>query len=137
MPWAAQHGTAIVVHSGLARGALAGKRTFGVEFGPADTRNQSRYFSSTGQAQKELLLQTLAQVAEKNAKSCAAVALRWILDDGRVTSVLAGIKSRAQLQENLAALDWRLSPEDRDALARRSDAVPGSASGVMARKGAT
>jgi aryl-alcohol dehydrogenase-like predicted oxidoreductase len=44
--------------------------------------------------------------------STAEVALNWLLQQRGVTSLIIGARNRAQLEENLAAADWRLSPDE-------------------------
>ena len=44
------------------------------------------------------------------------MALAWILANHAVTSVIIGAKKVAQLDDNLKAIDFTLSPEDKQAL---------------------
>ena len=54
--------------------------------------------------------------------------MRWILDRLDNSVVLAGIKSRAQLDDNLGAAGWRLDDRDfvmLDRLSRPAELVEG------------
>jgi len=50
-------------------------------------------------------LRGLAQVAERRGQSLAQMALAWALRDERMTSLVIGASSVAQLEQNVAALD--------------------------------
>ncbi|MBS3965972.1 MAG: aldo/keto reductase [Truepera sp.] len=50
-------------------------------------------------------VQALNQLAQRRGQTLAQLALAWNLRDPRVTSVLIGASSPAQLDENVAALD--------------------------------
>ena len=49
-------------------------------------------------------IRALNALAQRRGQSLAQMALAWCLRDPRVTSVLAGASSVAQLEENLASL---------------------------------
>ena len=67
-------------------------------------------------------MRALADIARSRGQSLAQLALSWALRDQRVTSVLIGASSVAQLEENLAAAgrstfsDEELAAIDRDAV---------------------
>jgi len=132
--WSSVNRISILAHSGLARGLLAGKRSMGSRFEGRDTRGQSSYFSREGQEQKQKLIEALEQVGQRTRRSASAVALRWVLDHPEVTSVLAGMKNLAQLEENAEAADWQLAPEDFDLLSKQSASCLGSLEGALARR---
>ena len=50
-------------------------------------------------------MRALNELAQERGQSLAQLALAWLLRDDRVTSVLIGASSVAQLDDNLAALD--------------------------------
>jgi len=50
-------------------------------------------------------IRALNDLAARRGQSLAQLALAWCLRDPRVTSVLIGASSVAQLEENVAALD--------------------------------
>jgi aryl-alcohol dehydrogenase-like predicted oxidoreductase len=132
--WSSANHASILAHSGLARGLLGGKRRPGSRFEGSDTRGRSKYFSPDGQMQKQKLIEALEELGERTGRSVAAVALRWVLDHEEVTSVLAGVRNRAQLDENVGAADWRLASDDYQLLSSLSAACPGSLEGALARR---
>jgi len=132
LSWCFANETSMLAHTGLARGLLSGKRSFGSRFQANDTRTHSPYFSHEGSPQKQSLLDALDRLSKRTGRSVSSISLRWILDDPRVSSVLVGIKSRAQLKENLQATGWYLDVSDREHLCSLSDACPGGLAGIPA-----
>jgi aryl-alcohol dehydrogenase-like predicted oxidoreductase len=133
-PWCQSSQVSVLAHSGLARGLLAGKRSLGVGFEFTDTRKDSPYFSDLGLSEKKKLLDAIRQLSRKIGRAFPSIAIRWVLDNPSVGAVLVGIKNRAQLQENLEALDWNLTVEDRGLLSGFSDACPAGLSGIPAHE---
>lgn len=54
----------------------------------------------------------LARIAVARGVSVAQVALNWVLSRPCVSTVILGARNQAQLGENLAAVQWRLSPDE-------------------------
>jgi L-glyceraldehyde 3-phosphate reductase len=76
---------------------------------PADSR-MARSGSLTTQMLTERNLthiRKLNDIARGRGQTLAQLALAWAMRDERITSVLIGASSVAQLEENLAALDNR------------------------------
>jgi L-glyceraldehyde 3-phosphate reductase len=98
-----REGAGCIAFSPLAQGVLTGKYLNGV---PAGSR-ASQGESSLGPDQlTEATLghvRALNEIARARGQSLAQLALAWALRDQRVTSVLIGASSVAQLEENLAA----------------------------------
>jgi len=74
---------------------------------PSDSRMARQHFLRPDMLTPELLQQLKQWNSEAQAqqRSLAEYALRWILDQQGVTSVLVGASSTAQLERNLRALD--------------------------------
>lgn len=105
---AADAGSGIICFSPLAQGLLTGKYLHGI---PADSRAAKQSgFLQTSQVTPERVAaaQQLQRIAERRGQSLAQMALAWVLSDTRVTSVIIGTSSVAQLENNLQTLD-RLS----------------------------
>jgi L-glyceraldehyde 3-phosphate reductase len=99
----AREGVGCIAFSALAQGVLTGKYLTGV---PAGTRASmaDSTLSEDHIADGTLAhVRALADVAAARGQSLAQLALSWALRDQRVTSVLIGARSVAQLEENLAA----------------------------------
>jgi aryl-alcohol dehydrogenase-like predicted oxidoreductase len=62
----------------------------------------------------------VATVAGGRGKEPAQVALNWVKDRPGVTSPIIGARSLDQLEKNLGAIGWSLSPEELDSLEETS-----------------
>ena len=58
------------------------------------------------------VLRVLEEVAATYGRTPGQTALRWLLDQEGITSVIVGASSPVQVRENLGALGWRLEPID-------------------------
>jgi aryl-alcohol dehydrogenase-like predicted oxidoreductase len=116
-----REGVGCIAFSPLAQGVLTGKYLNGV---PAGSRASLDGSLSPDQLAPQILahVRALNELAAARGQSLAQLALSWALRDPRVTSVLIGASSVAQLEENLAAVehteftDDELAAIDRDAV---------------------
>jgi L-glyceraldehyde 3-phosphate reductase len=99
-----QVGAGCIAFSPLAQGMLTGKYLDGVPEGSRASQGKSL---STELLTDEALghIRTLNEIAKTRGQSLAQMALAWALRDRRVTTVLIGASSVAQLEQNVAALD--------------------------------
>jgi L-glyceraldehyde 3-phosphate reductase len=100
-------GLGILAYSPLAQGVLTNKYADGAV--PAGSRATGK-FAHFLTAEKALTPENVAAaarfaawVARRGAGSCSQVALAWVLRRPEVSSVLLGVTSVAQLEENLGA----------------------------------
>lgn len=108
-----QNGVGCIPFSPLAQGMLTSKYLHGI---PEDSRAAKAH----GFLQKEALtedrmnqIRDLNTLAEQRGQSLAQMALSWILKDNRITSVLVGASSSAQLLDSLKCLDnLQFDPEE-------------------------
>ncbi len=116
-----REGIGCIAFSPLAQGVLTGKYLSGV---PSGSRASLDGSLSSDQISERTLahVRALAAIASARGQSLAQLALSWALRDPRVTSVLIGASSVAQLEENLAAAgrsdftEEELAAIDRDAV---------------------
>jgi aryl-alcohol dehydrogenase-like predicted oxidoreductase len=112
LPTCERNGLSQLVYSPLAQGVLTGKYG-GDGSSPQDARgadpgsNQflGRYLTRARLQQA----QRLCELAKRHALAPATMALSWCLRDVRISSVLVGARSEAQLAQNIAAADGELS----------------------------
>jgi aryl-alcohol dehydrogenase-like predicted oxidoreductase len=105
-------GTTFVPFSPLGRGFLTGQIRSTADFAPDDfRRNNPRFQGEAFQKNLELVEKVRAQA---KAKGCTAgqLALAWVLAQGEDIVPIPGTKRRVYLEENLGALDVRLTPAD-------------------------
>jgi L-glyceraldehyde 3-phosphate reductase len=117
----AEEGVGCIAFSPLAQGMLTDRYLGGI---PGDSRaaqNKSLDPSMLSDANLEQI-RALDAIAKARGQSLAQLALSWVLRDERVTSVLIGASSVAQLEDNVAALggppltDEELAEIDRHAV---------------------
>ncbi len=97
---AAEKGFGFVSFSPLAQGLLAGRYLDGI---PADSRIRKDTSLAESALTPELMgqLRELSELARQRGESLAQLALRWVLDQKAVTSVIVGASSVKQLSDNL------------------------------------
>lgn len=98
-----ESGSGIIAFSPLAQGLLTDRYLNGI---PEDSR-ASRDFTlrkSTITEEMTGVLNSLNSLAAKRGQSLAQMALAWVLKDSRVTSVIIGASSTAQIDDNLKAI---------------------------------
>jgi aryl-alcohol dehydrogenase-like predicted oxidoreductase len=103
--------TGLLVWSPLAGGLLSGKFSRENQK-PEDSRRSAFDFPIVDKERTWKILDVLQPMATAHGSSVATVALAWILAKPFVTSVIIGAKRVDQLQQNLAAVDLQLTPDD-------------------------
>jgi len=107
-----ENGVGFISFSPLQQGLLTNRYLNGV---PADSRMAQGVFLKEEMRTPTLLgaLNGLNDLAQERNQSLAQMALSWLLNDARVTSVIIGASSVAQLEDNLKALDnTRFTPAE-------------------------
>ncbi len=70
------------------------------------------------------MLAALDEIAKARGASMASVAIAWLLHQPAVSSVILGVHSLAQLEDNLAAVEVSLSADEFATLDRASAPAP-------------
>ncbi len=97
-------GVGMIAFSPLAQGLLTSKYLDGVPDGSRASHPGS--FTQDWLTEGNLShIRALNDIATSRGETLAQLALAWILKDERITSVLVGASSVAQLDDNLAAID--------------------------------
>ncbi len=127
MPACRELGIAFVPFSPLGRGFLTGAVTGRAGIDPGDWRANNPRFTEENLARNVALLKPLEEIAKTHGRGTAQVALAWMLYRGEGVIPLPGMKRRRHLDENVAATEFELEPEE---LARLDEAFPpGAAAG--------
>jgi aryl-alcohol dehydrogenase-like predicted oxidoreductase len=127
MPACRELGIAFVPFSPLGRGFLTGALTGRGQIGPGDWRATNPRFTEENLASNRNLLGPLELIAQAHDATIAQVALAWVLSRGVQVIPIPGMKRRRHLDENVAATEIELRPDD---LARLEVAFPpGAAAG--------
>ncbi|TDC81190.1 L-glyceraldehyde 3-phosphate reductase [Micromonospora sp. KC606] len=95
-------GAGCIAYSPLAQGLLTDRYLAGV---PEDSRVRTSVFLNESDLTEEKLttIRGLGRVAERRGQTLAQLALAWALRDARMTSLIIGASSVAQLETNVAA----------------------------------
>jgi L-glyceraldehyde 3-phosphate reductase len=103
-----EYGVGCIPFSPLAQGLLTDRYLKGVPEGSRASKEHG--FLKTNDITPEKLekIQKLNGIAKRRDQSLAQMALSWLLKDKRITTVLIGVSSVEQLDNNLACLNNRL-----------------------------
>ena len=116
-------GIGFVPFSPLGRGLLTGQVTSGSTFGEGDIRATLPRFAPDALAHNLELVNKVTAIAERLGASPGQVALAWLLAQKPWIVPIPGTRRLARLDENLAAADLTLAPDDLAALTAASDSV--------------
>ncbi|HXW19409.1 MAG TPA: aldo/keto reductase [Roseiarcus sp.] len=135
IPMTLDQGLGLMVWSPLAGGLLSGKfsRNGG---GPNDARRAAFDFPPVDRERAFNIIDAMTPLAAAHGVSVARVALAWLLQRPGVMSVIVGAKTVEQLDDNLAAVDLRLSAEEIASLDAVSALPPEYPGWMFERQGA-
>ena len=121
-------GIGFVAYSPLGRGFLTGRYKTPDDFAADDWRRNNPRFQGDNFRRNLAMVDRVARVAARKGCTPAQLALAWVLARGGDIVPIPGSKRRERLEENAAAADIRLTPEDLQEI----DALlpPGMASGT-------
>lgn len=102
---AADNGSGIICFSPLAQGLLTGKYDNGIPEGSRAARSTGFLQQSQVTEERVEAARKLGVIAKRRGQSMAQMALAWVLSDERVTSLIIGTSSVAQLNNNLETLN--------------------------------
>lgn len=120
LPFCREHGIGALTHSSIAQGLLSGKYDKDTRFESDDLRSRSDYFQGEAFSKNLEVLEKVRLIARKLNKTTSQIALRWVVENPRVTAAIVGVKNIAQVEENIQASDFTLAKEDLEFLNRVS-----------------
>jgi len=126
-------GIGFVAYSPLGRGFLTGRYTKIDDLAPDDWRRNNPRFQGENFRKNLQIVERVTRVAGRKQCTPAQLALAWVLAQGDDIVPIPGSKRRERLEENAAAADIRLTPDD----FREIDALlpPGIAAGTRYAEG--
>jgi aryl-alcohol dehydrogenase-like predicted oxidoreductase len=128
LPTCRELGIGFVPYSPLGRGFLTGAIRSPADFAPDDWRRSSPRFEGAHFTRNLELVRQIEQLAQERGCTPAQLALAWVLAQGDDIVPIPGTKRVRYLEDNVGALDVRLTPDD---LRRIDDSMPpGAASGA-------
>ena len=127
LPTCRELGIGFVAYSPLGRGFLTGQFKRFEDLPADDVRRNHPRFKGENFAKNLRLVEEIGSMAREKGTTLAQLALAWVLAQGDDIVPIPGTKRRTFLDENLGALEVRLSAND---LTRIDQAMPaGAASG--------
>ncbi|MDQ1656258.1 MAG: hypothetical protein QOD41_1341 [Cryptosporangiaceae bacterium] len=109
-------GIGFVAYSPLGRGFLTGAITRPDELADDDWRRQNPRFQGDNLEANLRLVETVTKLAAEKSVTPAQLALAWVLSQGDDIVPIPGTRRIGYLEQNLAALQVQLTPDDRAAL---------------------
>ena len=125
MPLGLDQGVGALVWSPLGWGRLTGKLRRGRPL-PDKSRlhDTAQWGPPVDDERLYRVIDALEAIAAETGKSVPQTAIAWLLTRPTVSSVIIGARNEAQLRDNLGAVGWSLTPEQRKRLNDASDVMP-------------
>ncbi|WML48226.1 aldo/keto reductase [Neobacillus sp. PS3-34] len=128
LPAVRELGIGFVPYSPLGRGFLTGQIQKFEDLAEDDYRRFSPRFQGENFERNIELVNKIEEIAQEKGYQASQLALAWLLAQGEDIVPIPGTKKRKYLEENVKAVEIKLTTED---LARINDAAPlGAASGL-------
>ena len=128
LPVCREEGVGVIPWSPLRGGWLSGKYRRDMSAPPAETRisdaeknNWGERWSNYANEHTWRVIDELLAIGNETEKTSAQVALNWVLNQPGITSPVIGVRTIAQLEDNLGATGWSLSAEQMKKLDQASD----------------
>ena len=112
LPTCRELGIGFVPYSPLGRGFLTGKIRKADDLATNDWRRFGPRFQGENLERNLAIVDRLEALAQKRKCKAAQLALAWVLAQGEDLVPIPGTKRRSYLEENVAALEIALSPDD-------------------------
>jgi aryl-alcohol dehydrogenase-like predicted oxidoreductase len=120
-------GVTFVAYSPLGRGFLTGKIKDPAQLPANDWRRGAPRFQSDNLQRNLKIVARIEELAKEKGCSAAQLALAWVLARGEWILPIVGTKRRRYLEEDVAATELKLNPDD---IRRLDEAIPpGAAAG--------
>ena len=122
LPMCASEGVAVIPYSPLAGGFLTGKYKPGAPI-PPDTRLAGApwYQEIYAREKSFRVVAALDQYAQTRGVPKEQLAIAWVMSHPAITAPIVGARTVAQLETALAALELKMTPEERDAITKLAD----------------
>jgi aryl-alcohol dehydrogenase-like predicted oxidoreductase len=124
LPTLEELGIGFVPYSPLGRGFLTGKMDENTQFDSSDFRNNLPRFTAEARKANQTLVALLGSIAADKKATPAQIALAWLLAQKPWIVPIPGTTKLERLEENLGALQIKLSAEDLRGIDGAAAAIP-------------
>jgi aryl-alcohol dehydrogenase-like predicted oxidoreductase len=114
--YCSKNGIGTVGYSGLAQGLLTGHIDRSLVLAEGDERHTTVLFQPGTFENCVDAVAELRTIAERYDKSVTQLAINWLTRRVGLTSALLGMRTEAEVAENVGGLGWDVSDADRDAI---------------------
>jgi aryl-alcohol dehydrogenase-like predicted oxidoreductase len=112
LPTCEELGIGLVPFSPLGRGYLTGKIDEATTFDPTDIRSNNPRFTPEAIKANRVVVDLLEQIGAQKGATPAQIALAWLLAQKPWIVPIPGSRKLERLDENIGAVDVKLTPED-------------------------
>ena len=117
LPYCREQGIGVMAYGSLCYGLLSGTFTPETRFTPPDWRAAGRafglsLFTPENVAQNLAVVEALKGVADDLGKTLPQLALNWTIHRPGITLGLTGMRKPSEVEDNIGAAGWRLSPAE-------------------------
>jgi aryl-alcohol dehydrogenase-like predicted oxidoreductase len=118
LPYAQQHNIGVIVYSPMKSGLLSGAMTRDriASLPEDDFRRRTPNFNEPLLTRNLELVELLREIGARHGHSPGEVAIAWTLNHPAVTAAIVGLRSAKQLEGVIGAVDFRLRPQEAEAL---------------------
>jgi len=120
LDYCGQNEIGVVAYSPMQRGLLTGKfdRARFDKLAPDDHRRFSQDFLEPQFSATLELVEELKKIAKRNGRTCAELAISWVLRRPEVTAAIVGARNPWQITETAPAANWKLGKKDIEEIER-------------------
>ena len=126
IPFCRSHSIAIVTYSSLAEGILTGKFGRTLDFAPGDHRKRTVLFEPAVWPAVHEAVEELKCIAAEAHRPLSHCAIRWLMEQKGIGTVLVGARNREQVVSNLNAIEGTVDRSIFARMTQRSDRLAAS-----------
>jgi aryl-alcohol dehydrogenase-like predicted oxidoreductase len=114
LPYCLRHGIGAIAYSPMKSGLLTGKMTKErvAAFPHDDFRRKAPAFQEPSLSRNLELAEVMTRIGALHGRTAGEVAIAWVLRNPAITAAIVGMRSAAQVQGVIGALEFRLNPEE-------------------------
>ena len=112
LPYCQERGIGVMAYSGLAQGLLTGTFTAQTPFAAGDKRPTTVLFQPGVYERCLEAVELLRPIAARSGLTLSQLAISWLIGRAGVSTALVGARTVAEIEENVAAVNQRVSSAD-------------------------